>query len=103
MKLSSVLIVGMVALVSCATNREVVEPVPPPAPPFQGNVTDACSSACSNLRRIDCPEGLGSIGGESCERRCAIAMQLRSMPLECWIRAESPVDARACGSLRCLR
>lgn len=80
-----------------------VDPVYPPAPPFVGDVDEACSNACTNLRRLGCPEGQGAIGGETCERRCIIAMELRSMPLACWAKAEDVAFAKGCGSLRCIR
>lgn len=91
-------------IVGCPLRDPVdVEPVYPPAPPFSGNVDDSCSSACMNLRRLGCPEGSGAISGETCERRCVVAMALRAMPLECWIKAEDVVAAKSCGSLRCIR
>lgn len=96
-----VVVVAILAL-GCQT-APPAEPVYPPAPPFVGDVDAACASACSNLRRLGCPEGSGAISGETCDRRCVVAMELRSMPLECWTRAESVVAAKSCGSLRCVR
>lgn len=80
-----------------------VEPDYPPLPPFGGDVYRGCASACSNLRKLGCPEAGAAITNETCERRCVAGMELRSMPLECWSRAEDVAGARACGSLRCLR
>lgn len=80
-----------------------VDPLAPPGPDYSRDAEAACSSACTNLRRIGCPEGSGAITGETCERRCVIGLELRSLPLACWAEADNVVSARSCGSLRCLR
>jgi len=79
------------------------DPVYPPAPLFTGDVDSACANACANLRRFGCPEGYGSISAETCERRCVIATELRSLPLVCWAKAQDVFEAKGCGSLRCIR
>lgn len=81
----------------------VIDPFYPPPPQFVGDVDIGCSRACTNLRRLTCPEGLGSIGGETCERRCVIGMELRNMPLDCWSKADDVMVAKGCGQLRCIR
>lgn len=96
-------VILLIALTSCYKEKAVnVEPDYPPEPPFIGNVEDACSKACTNLRLIKCPEGSGATSGETCEQRCTIAMELRTLPLVCWARAENTVKAKACGQLRCI-
>jgi nitrous oxide reductase accessory protein NosL len=93
-----------VALLVAACGPVPVDPLsPPPSPTHIEDVESACSSACVNLRRVGCPEGQGAISGETCERRCAIASELRSMPLACWAKAADVVAARSCGSIRCVR
>ncbi len=92
-----------VALIGCPLRDPVdVHPDYPPLPPFSGNVDAACEAACTNLRRLGCPEGYGAVSGETCERRCIVAMELRTMPLDCWTRADNVVLAKSCGSLRCV-
>lgn len=99
-----VAIVLAFVIVGCPLRDPVdVEPHYPPSPPFSGDVGEACTGACTNLRRIGCPEGQGAIGGETCERRCIIGMELRAMPLACWAKAEDVPSAKGCGSLRCIR
>jgi hypothetical protein len=75
-------------------NPPDVEPVYPPS---------AVGEACANLRAIGCPEGQGSINGESCERTLTLATDLRPLPVTCWARARNDVEAKGCGSLRCVR
>lgn len=96
------LFVALLSLVACVEPAPT-DPTRPPAPPFSGDVDASCSSACTNLRRLGCPEGSGAISGETCERRCVVAMELRAMPIDCWTAAEDVPSAKACGSLRCLR
>lgn len=80
-----------------------VEPDYPPPPPWMADVPAGCSSACSNLRTLDCPEGKGSMSGETCERVCIRANELRPLPLACWAAATTVAAAKGCGSLRCVR
>lgn len=78
------------------------QPVEPEPAPVVGDA-GACPAACSNLRKLGCPEGQGAISGESCERRCAVALELRGLPLDCWAHASDVVAAKSCGSLRCVK
>lgn len=98
-------IIIVALLVGCydVNKAPPVEPDYPPLPRFTGDVQSGCASACNNLRRVGCPEGSGAVTGETCERRCVVGMELRSMPLECWTKAEDAVAAKSCGSLRCVR
>lgn len=90
------------ALIAC--EPPTIDPLTPIQPPTHVEELEAaCSGACVNLRRIGCPEGQGAISGETCERRCAIASELRSIPLSCWAASADVVAARSCGSLRCVR
>lgn len=88
----------------CPSAPPIEDPVTPP-PLSSADVADACVLACENLRspRVNCPEGFGSIGGEPCAMTCMIASRLRALPLACWVAAKSAVDARSCGSLRCVK
>lgn len=100
---SSFLALLVALLISCY-DPITAPPVEPSYPTsYVGDLEADCSRACVTLRRIGCPEGQGAISGETCERRCAIAMELRSMPLECWGAATDVVSARSCGSIRCTR
>lgn len=88
----------LLALAGCSP------PKSSPAEPAQPvGDAGACSGACSNLRRLGCPEGQGAISGETCERRCAVALELRAMPLDCWAAAGDVTAAKSCGQLRCIR
>lgn len=81
----------------------LVEPDYPPTPRFGSELERACSSACSALRAIGCPEGSGTLGGEPCGSTCVRASALRPLPLGCWADAGDVASARSCGSIRCLR
>lgn len=71
--------------------------------PRTENSPEACELACERLRSLGCPEGSGSLSGESCMRVCLRASTLRALPVSCWAEASTVAAARACGSLRCLR
>lgn len=77
-------------------------PLPPEPPPSDDFMVDA-EAACANLRRLGCPEGQGSVAGVSCAVIVVRASALRSLPLACWTNAQTTVEAKACGSLRCTR
>lgn len=99
---------AVLALLIVSACYDETKPLPPyypdyPPNPPMGDIGDACVQACTSLRRIGCPEGQGAIGGETCERRCIIASELRTLPLACWARAEDVPTAKGCGSLRCLK
>lgn len=78
---------------------------PPPAPerPSSDDLMVDAEAACANLRRIGCPEGQGSVAGVSCAVIVVRATALRSLPLACWTKAQTTVEAKSCGSLRCTR
>lgn len=78
-------------------------PPPPPEPPMSDDLMVDADAACSNLRRLGCPEGHGSLAGLSCAVIVVRASGLRPLPLACWANAQNVVDAKACGSLRCVR
>lgn len=104
---STLLLVGFaasLALVGCPLKNPVpVEPDYPPPPPWMADVPAGCASACSNLRTLDCPEGKGAMSGETCERVCVRANELRPLPVACWAAATTVAAAKGCGSLRCVR
>ena len=104
---STALVVAAAMLALACQARPVmvtVEPIPP-ASSEELDLEARCDAAGKNLRSpaVNCPEGYGSIGGESFIEVCARAYELRSLPLECWATAKDATAARACGSLRCLR
>lgn len=88
-------------LIACAKPAHDVATDAPPTV----DATSDCNSACENLRSpaVGCPEGIGAIGGESCEAVCERSSNLRALPLKCWMTAKSAADARGCGSLRCVK
>lgn len=92
-----ILVAACAGVIVAACHREPTElPLP--------KGTDALAdSACANLRRVGCPEGLGSVGGVSCKAIVLKASELRALPLECWTTAETSAAAKGCGSLRCIR
>lgn len=65
----------------------------------------ACEAACANLRSevVRCPEGFGSVGGVSCTQVCVSRALRGPTPIQCWAEAKSAEEARACGSLRCVK
>lgn len=80
-----------------------VEPEYPPMPRFGADLERACGDACRHLRSLGCPEGSGSMGGEPCSVTCQRAGSVRPLPLACWADAGTSAEAKACGSLRCVR
>lgn len=98
---------AMLAIVSIAACYDATKPLPPyqPIGPGPGPVelADACVRACANLAALGCPEGSGSLGGEPCSVTCQRASELRPLPVACWAAATSTAEAKACGSLRCIR
>lgn len=78
-------------------------PPPAPEPPPSDDLTVDAEAACANLRRLGCPEGQGSVAGVSCAVIVVRAAALRSLPLACWTSAQTTVEAKSCGSLRCTR
>lgn len=99
-------LLGMLAFVSVHGCYDTSKPLPPYRPiygPAPADLADACVRACANLRGLGCPEGDGSIGGEPCSVTCQRASELRPLPVACWSVAKSTAEAKACGSLRCVR
>lgn len=78
-------------------------PPPSPEPPPSDDLMVEAEAACGNLRRLGCPEGQGSVAGVSCAVIVVRAAALRSLPLACWTRAQTTVDAESCGLVRCTR
>ncbi len=76
-------------------------PKPDPAPAWDAG--DACAVACDNLKAVGCREADGAIGGDSCRTICLRTSELRPLPLGCWSRARDSVEAKSCGSLRCIK
>ncbi len=93
MRLALIALLSAVVMLAC---RGVATPEYPP-------VTSEVTAACSNLNRLGCPEGKGSVGGVSCVEIVARRHDLRPLPLTCWASADSISIAMGCGSLRCLR
>lgn len=91
----AILLASAVALIGCPPPR-------PETPPSDDLAVDA-EAACTNLRRLGCPEGQGSIAGLTCSAIVVRASALRPLPLACWTAAPTAVEAQACGSLRCVR
>lgn len=85
----------------CA-NLPPVYPEYPPSPRFGAELDEACDRACLRLRELHCPEGEGSVSGETCRRTCLRASALRPLPLLCWADAGTVASAKGCGSLRCV-
>ncbi len=84
-----------------------IHPTPPiPVVPDQPDAAvepdapvSACASACANLGRLGCPEGLEGNCTTVCER--AQATKLTDLKPECLAGAGTPGEARACGTVRC--
>ncbi len=91
----TIVIAAALALVGCP-------PPHPERPPSDDLMVDA-EAACANLRRIGCPEGHGSVAGISCPVIIVRASALRPLPLACWTSSATIIEAKACGSLRCVR
>lgn len=71
-------------------------------PRYPVEIIPDAESACANLRTLSCPEGYGSIGGVSCSEIVSRRHALKSLPLACWMTAKTVVEAKGCGSLRCI-
>lgn len=84
-----------VALIGC--------PPPRPEPAPSDDLMVDAEAACANLRRLGCPEGHGSVAGVSCPVIVVRASALRPLPLSCWTSAATVIEAKTCGSLRCVR
>ena len=95
----TIIVAMAVAVIGCPPPP----PQPPPQPPPSDDVMVDAEAACSNLRRLGCPEGQGSIAGLSCAVIVVRASALRQLPLSCWTSAATIAVAKACGSLRCVR
>jgi hypothetical protein len=80
--------------VGCPLHNPV--PVEPDYPDSAVHAT--CEAACKNIHALSCPEG-----DEQCVTVCKHANEIRPLPLACWANARSVAEARACGSLRCVR
>lgn len=97
----------MLVVVSIVACYDATKPLPPyqPVGPGPGPVAtaDECVRACANLAAVGCPEGSGSLGGEPCSVTCQRASELRPLPVTCWAASRSSAEAKACGSLRCVR
>lgn len=102
------IIIGAAMAVAC---YDATKPLPPyqpiygpgPGPDDLYSSAKSCEDACAHLRDLGCPEGQGSLGGEPCSVTCQRATELRALPLACWSAAKTQADAKACGSLRCVR
>jgi hypothetical protein len=95
---------SLVLLAACYDETKPLPPYYPDYPPSPPMVKpEEAEVACSNLRNLGCPEGHGAIGGTPCSVVIQRAADLRPLPVACWTLAKSTADARACGSLRCLR
>jgi hypothetical protein len=92
--------VALLCLVAC---YDASKPLPPYTPVVPVATADDCVRACAQLAALGCPEGSGSLGGEPCSVTCQRASELRPLPLACWASARSSAEAKACGSLRCVR
>lgn len=91
-----VVLTTAISLLACSADKPAEVPLP------SGTEAQA-DEACENLRKIGCPEGFGSVGGESCLGVLVNASKLRPLPLACWAHAKTGADAKGCGSLRCIR
>lgn len=102
-------LVGVAALVAAGSILACEELFPSPVTPdttqpvYGDELAKACGSACERLRTLSCPEGTGSLGGESCAVTCMRASTLRPLPLACWADAGDVATLRSCGSVRCIR
>lgn len=65
----------------------------------------ACAKACINLGALGCPEARAVDGGQSCYAVCAHAEETHKFDLKpaCLAAAKSIAEAKACGSVRCLK
>lgn len=64
-----------------------------------------CASACTNLKRLGCPEGAGRPGEDSCYVVCRRAEATRGkidFKPACIGAATNRYQLRACGTYRCL-
>ena len=99
-----ILVLLAAALVAGCETYVPPRPLPPVVVPEPADdVGTACALACAHMRELGCSEGNGSVGGAPCALTCVKAHELRFLPLSCWISARTPAEARACGSLRCIR
>lgn len=89
-------------LFGAASCYDTSKPLPPVYPDYPQESTVAVSLVCDHLRALDCPEGKGSPGGQSCEQT---VVQERQRPPRlhegCWLDAGTKEDIRKCGDLRC--
>lgn len=62
-----------------------------------------CESACTNLRKLGCPEGQPSKRGTSCEGICErmLKTKLSDPHVTCVTAATDYESVRACGSVEC--
>jgi hypothetical protein len=73
---------------------------PPPVPTAQRG-TASCSSACSNLERLGCPEARPTTRALTCVTICERASAIQDMRLACVSAAPSFTALRACETVRC--
>lgn len=90
-----------------ASDASVVDPGLVPDPDDPGEAADAsspaCVHACSQLKKLGCPEAAKPDGGKTCYKVCADAEASGKFSLKpmCVAGAQSIEQLRTCGTVRC--